>query len=100
VSEFRDITPFGCDEVRFRGCHNEMVKMVLSFSAIYAAVAMATRFRVLEGPLEIVIWIVRFLDSRNSWAHNLLNSVQIHQSRRDTKPIYIQYTICIHISTT
>jgi hypothetical protein len=50
--------------------------MVLSFSAIYAAVAMVTRFRDLEALLqivkEIVGKIVRFLDSSDNRAHNLL----------------------------
>jgi len=50
--------------------------MVLSFSAVYAAVATGTRFRVLQALLEIVKEIigkiVRFLDSSNNRAHNLL----------------------------
>jgi len=43
--------------------------MVLSFSVVYAAVAMVTRFRVLDALLEIVKEI---LDSSDNWAHNLL----------------------------
>jgi hypothetical protein len=50
--------------------------MVLSLSAIYAVVATVTRFRVLEALLvimkEIVGKIVRFLDSSDNRAHNLL----------------------------
>jgi hypothetical protein len=73
--------------------------MVLSFSAIYAAVATATRFRVLEALLEIVIEIVRFLDSSDSRAHNLLKSELIDLSRRDTKTVYVQSTICVRVCT-
>jgi hypothetical protein len=50
--------------------------MVLSFSAVYAAVATVTRFRVLEALLvivkEIIGKIVRTLDSSDNRAHNLL----------------------------
>jgi hypothetical protein len=50
--------------------------MVLSFSAVYAAVATVTRFRILEDHLEIVKEIIgkirRFLDSSDNQAHNLL----------------------------
>jgi len=50
--------------------------MVLRFSAVYAVVAMVTRFRVLEALLEImkeiVGKIVRFLDRSDNRAHNLL----------------------------
>jgi hypothetical protein len=50
--------------------------MLFSFSAVYAAVAMVTRFRVLEAVLEIakgiVVKIVRFLDSSDNRAYNLL----------------------------
>jgi len=50
--------------------------MVLSFSAVYMAVATVTRFRVLEALLEIVKEIVgkimRFLHSSDNRAHNLL----------------------------
>jgi hypothetical protein len=49
VGELRDVAPHGVVEGRFRGRHHEIVEMVLSFGAIYAAVAMATRFRVLEA---------------------------------------------------
>jgi hypothetical protein len=49
VSELRDVAPLGFVEGRFGGSHREIVEMVLSFSAICAAVAMATRFRVLEA---------------------------------------------------
>jgi len=49
--------------------------MVLSFSAVYVAVATVTRFRVVEALLEIVKGIVgkivRFLDSSDNRAHNL-----------------------------
>jgi len=59
--------------------------MVLSVSAIYAAVATVMRFRVLEALLEIVIEIVRiFFDSSDSRAHNLLKCELIDPSRRDT----------------
>jgi hypothetical protein len=50
--------------------------MVLHFSAVYAAVATVTRFRVFEALLEIVKEIigkiVRCLDSSDNRAHNLL----------------------------
>jgi len=50
--------------------------MMLSSSAVYAVVATVTRFRVLEALLEIVKEIVgnivRFLDSSDNRAHNLL----------------------------
>jgi len=50
--------------------------IVLSFSAVYAAVATVIRFWVLEALLEIVkeiiVKIVRFLDSSDNRAHNLL----------------------------
>ena len=58
MSEFRDVTPPGLVEGRFRGSHHEIVEMVLSFSAVYAAVAMVTRFRVLEALLEIMKEII------------------------------------------
>jgi len=51
--------------------------MVLSFGAVYAAVAILTSLRVLEVCLEImkeiVGKIVRFLESSNNRAHNLMN---------------------------
>jgi len=85
ISELRDVTPHGFVEGMFGGSHCEIVEMVLSVSAIYAAVATAMRFRVLEAVLEIVIEIVRiFLDSSDSRAHNLLKSELIDPSRRDT----------------
>jgi hypothetical protein len=52
--------------------------VVLSFSVVYAVVAMVTRFRVLEALLKIVKEIAGkivkevFLDSSDSRAHNLL----------------------------
>jgi len=76
VSELRDIAPPGLVGGRFRGSHREVAEMVLSFSAVYAAVATVTRFSVLEALLEIgkeiVGKIVRFLDSSDNRAHNLL----------------------------
>jgi len=52
------------------------MEMVLSFSAIYVAVATVMRFRVLEALFEIVKEMVgkimRFLDSSDNRAHNLL----------------------------
>jgi len=99
VSELRDVAPFSFVKGGFGRSHCELVQLLLSFGAIYAVVARAMRFRVLEALLEIMIRIVRFLESRDSQAHNLLNSVLIHQSRRDTKTVYIQYTICVHICT-
>jgi hypothetical protein len=48
VSELRDVAPPGIVEGGgFGGRHREIE--VLSFSAVYAAVAMVTRFRVLEA---------------------------------------------------
>jgi len=73
--------------------------MVLRFGAIYAAVTTVTRFRVLEAPLEIVIEIVRFLASSTFWAHNLLKCVLVDLSRRDTKTVYVQSTICVRVCT-
>jgi len=58
VSEHRDIAPPGVVEGWFGRSHCEIVEMVLSFSAVYAAVAMVTRFRVLEALLEIVKEII------------------------------------------
>jgi hypothetical protein len=45
--------------------------------------------------LEIVIEIVRFLDSRDSWAHNLLKSELSDLSRRGRKNECVQSTICV-----
>jgi len=56
----------------YQSNHHEIVEMELSFSAIYAAVAMMTRFRVLEPLFEIVKEIVKILDSSDNRAHNLL----------------------------
>jgi hypothetical protein len=99
VSKLRDVAPLSFVEGRFGGSHCEIVEMVLSFSAICAAVAMATRFRVLEALLEIVIEIVRFFDSSASRAHNLLKDELVDLSRRDTKTVYIQSTICVRVCT-
>jgi len=49
--------------------------------------------------LEMVIEIVRFLDSNASWAHNLLKSKLIDLSRKDTKTVYVQSTTCVRICT-
>jgi len=57
MSEFRDVAPPGLVEGRFRERHHEIV--VLSCSAVYAGVAMVTRFRVLEALFKIVKEIVR-----------------------------------------
>ena len=74
MSGLRNVAPPGCVQSGFRGRHREIV--VLSFSVLFAIVAMVTRFRVLEAHLmivkEIVGKIVRFLDSSDSRAHNLL----------------------------
>jgi hypothetical protein len=99
VSELRDVAPLGFNEGRFGGSHREIVEMVLSFGAFCAAVATATRFRILEALLEIVIEIVRFLDSSASQAHNQLKDELIDLSRRDTKTVYVQSTICIRVCT-
>jgi len=60
----------GSEEVIMRSWR--LLVMVLSCSAVYAAVATVTRFRVLEALLEIVGKIMRFLDSSDNRAHNLL----------------------------
>ena len=99
MSELRDVAPLGFVEGRFRGSHREIVEMVLSFSAICAAIAKVTRFSVLEALLEIMIEIVRFLDSSASRAHNLLKEELIDLARIDTKTVYVQSTICVHICT-
>jgi hypothetical protein len=74
VSVLRNAAPACFVEGVFGGRHHEIV--VLSFSVVYAVVAMVTRFRVLEALFkivkEIVGKIVRFLDSSDSRAHNLL----------------------------
>jgi hypothetical protein len=82
VSELRNVAPPGLVEGGFGGRHRVIV--VLSFSVVYAVVAMVTRFRVLEALLKIVKEIagkivkevlgkiVRFLNSSDSRAHNLL----------------------------
>ena len=58
MSELRDVAPPGLVEGGFGKSHREIVEMVLSLSAVYAAVATVTRFRVLEALLEIVKEIV------------------------------------------
>jgi uncharacterized spore protein YtfJ len=76
MSKLRDVAPPGLVGGGFGGSYREIMVMVLSFSSVYAAVAMVTRFRVLEALLEIVKEIVgkivTFLDSSNNRAHNLL----------------------------
>jgi hypothetical protein len=58
MSELRNVAPPGLDEGGFGGRHREIV--VLSFSVVYAVVAMVTRFRVLEALfLKIVKKIAR-----------------------------------------
>jgi hypothetical protein len=47
MSELRNVPPAGHVEGSFRGRHREIV--VLSFSVLYAGVAMMTRFRALEA---------------------------------------------------
>jgi hypothetical protein len=79
--------------------------MVLRFSAIYVAVAMATRFRVLEAlffgdPERDHRKDRENLDSSDNRAHNLLNSVLINLSRTDTKTVYVQSTIFVRVCTT
>jgi len=58
VSELRDVAAPGLAGGRFGGSHRDIMEMVLSFSVVYAAVAMVTRIRVLEALLEIVKEIV------------------------------------------
>jgi AAA15 family ATPase/GTPase len=74
----------------YQSNHHEIVEMELSFSAIYAAVAMMTRFRVLEPLFEIVKEIVKILDSSDNRAHNLLKcwllEALIEHSARATRP--------------
>jgi len=50
VSELGNVAPPGLVEGGFGGRHCEIV--VLSFSVVYAGVAMVTRFRVLEALFE------------------------------------------------
>jgi len=57
MSELRDVAPPDLVEGGFGGRHREIV--VLSFSAVYAGVAMVARFRFLEALLKIVKEIVR-----------------------------------------
>jgi len=97
VSQLRDVAPRGFVVSRFSGSNHDVVEIVFSFSAIYAAVPTVMRSRVLEALFEILIEIVRFLDSSDSWAHNLLKSVLINLSRRDTKTKYVQTTICVWV---
>jgi len=74
VSELRNVAPPGFVKGGFGGRHCEIV--VLSFSVVFSIVATVMRFRVLEALLkvmkEILEKIVRFLDSSDSLAHNLL----------------------------
>jgi hypothetical protein len=49
ISELRNVTRLGFVEGRFGGSHREVVDMVLSFGAIYAAVVTVMRFRVLDA---------------------------------------------------
>jgi hypothetical protein len=74
VSELRDVAPPGLVEGGGFGERNrEIVEMVLSFSVVYAAVAMVTRFRVLEAFLFGDRERDREnLDSSDNRAHNLL----------------------------
>ena len=57
--------------------------MVLSFSAVYVAVATVTEFRVLESLLEIlkeiVGRIVRFSNRSDNRAHNLLKYTECYK---------------------
>ena len=103
MSELRDVAPLGFVEGRFGGSHREVVEMVLSFSAVYAAVATVIRFRVLEalfgGREEDRRKDREILDSSDNQAHNLLKIVLINLSRRDTKTVYVQTTICVCVCT-
>jgi hypothetical protein len=76
VSKQKNIATPGIVVGVFRGSCCEIVDRVLSFSAVYAAVAKVTRFLrflrlFLEIVNEIVGKIVRLLDSSDNWAHNL-----------------------------
>jgi len=48
VSELGNIAAPGCVDGGFGGRHRETVEMVLSFSVVYAAVAIVMRLRVLQ----------------------------------------------------
>jgi hypothetical protein len=73
VSELRDVAPPGLVEGGgFGGRHREIVEMVLSYSVVYAAVAMVTRFRVLEALFGDRERDRENLDSSDNRAHNLL----------------------------
>jgi len=84
VNKLRDIAPPDLVEGGFGRSHREVVEMVLSFSAVYAAVVTVTRFSVLDALVEIgkdiVGKIVRFLDSSNNLAHNLLKDISNNPS--------------------
>jgi len=69
MSELRDVAPPGPVEGGFGGSHREIVEMVLSFSVVYAAVAMVRRFRVLEALLEIV---------KEMWANSLSVRIEVN----------------------
>jgi len=100
VSELRDVAPLGFVEGRFGGSHREIVEMVLSFSAIMWLLLRQRGLGFLRLFLEIVIEIVRFfLDSSTFRAHNLLKSELIDLSRRETKTVYVQSTICVRVCT-
>jgi len=58
VSELRDVAPPGLVEGGFGGGQGEILQMIFSFSAVYAAVATVTRFRFLEPLSEVVKEIV------------------------------------------
>jgi hypothetical protein len=74
VSELRDVAPPGLVEGGwFGGRHREIV--VLSFSAVYAAVAMVTRIRVLEALFGDRERDRENLDSSDNRAHNLLKCI-------------------------
>jgi len=71
VTELRDDAPPGPVEGGgFGGRHREIV--VLSFSVVYSAVAMVTRFRVLEDLFGDRERDHENLDSSDNQAHNLL----------------------------
>jgi len=65
VSELRNVAPPGLVEGRFGERHCEIV--VLSFSVVYAVVAMVTRFRVLEALLKIVKEIAGKIVKEVNW---------------------------------
>jgi len=71
VSELGDVAPPGLVEGNgYGGRHRDIV--VLSFSAVYVAVAMVTRFRVLEALFGDRERDRENLDSSDNRAHNLL----------------------------